>query len=113
MFKLFKSKKEKQVDKQKQLEKELEEFDNKYRQYFNSYAFNGEEIVIYKQPYIKQGEIVMGFITSDTLKEFQVVIPLWIMQSKYGKDFLRLHRFNYIKIKDQLEKLGLTVSKIK
>ena len=39
MFKLFKSKEEKQVDKQKELEKQLNEFTEKYKDYFNSYCF--------------------------------------------------------------------------
>lgn len=111
MFGLFKNKETKQVDKQKQLEQELEEFDNKYRQYFNSYAFNGEDIIIYKKPYIREGEVVMGVITSDTPEGLQMVSPLWLMKLKYGEEFLRTHRFHYLKIKDQLEKLGLTVEK--
>ncbi len=32
---------------------------------------------------------------------------------KYGEDFLKEHRNNFIKLKDQMEKLGLSVTKIK
>jgi len=53
MFKLFKSKEEKQVDKQKELEEQLNKFIAKNKDYFNSYCFDGKNIIIYKEPRIK------------------------------------------------------------
>jgi hypothetical protein len=114
MFGLFKSKKKKQEDKQKSLEKELQEFTDNYKKYFNCYAFTGEDIVIYEEPVIKNNNIVMNYITRETPKGYVNNLPVWLLILKYGgDDFLKQHRHNYIKLKDQMESLGLSVTKIK
>lgn len=112
MFGLFKNKEKKQEDVQKSLENELKEFTEKYQEYFNCYAFNGKDIVIYKEPQILEGELVMNYIDANTPKGYVNRHFVWILNLKYGSEnFLIQHRENYIKLKDQMEKLGLSVTK--
>jgi len=113
MFKLFKTKKEKQEDKQKSLKKELEDFTEKYQKYFNCYAFTGKDIFIYHEPKILDNELVITLTKVDTPEGYVNNIPIWFFNLKYGENFLKEHKNNFIKLKDQMEKLGLSVTKIK
>jgi len=113
MFKLFKSKEEKQVDKQKELEKQLNEFIAKNKDYFNSYCFDGKNIIIYKEPQIKNNELVLWYIDINTPEGYMNCQPIWLFDLKFGNDFMKQHRINFIKLKDQMQKLGLSVTKIK
>lgn len=111
MFGLFKNKK-KQEDVQKSPENELKEFTEKYQEYFNCYAFNGKDIVIYKEPQLLNGELVINYIDVNTPKGYVNRNLVWGLELYYdSKDFLIEHRSNYIKLKDQMEKLGLSVTK--
>ena len=38
---------------------------------------------------------------------------IWLLNLQYGEDFLKKHRYKFIKLKDQMERLGLSVTKIK
>lgn len=107
MFKLFRKKEEKRRD----LEKELQEFKEKNKEYFNYYAFDGENVIIYKEPYILKDIIVMSFITENTPKDYHTYMELWDLELKYGKNFLKEHRNNFLKIKRQLERLGINLQK--
>ena len=113
MFGLFRTKEKKQENKQKSLEKELQEFTDKYKDYFNCYAFTGKEIVLYKEPKIVDNELVITLIKADTPKGYVKYLSVWFLNMTYGEDFLNRHRNNFIKFKDQMEKLGLSVTKIK
>lgn len=110
MFKLFKTKEEKQEDKQKSLEKELQEFTDKYKKYFNCYAFTGKDVVIYREPKIVENELVISVIRVDTPKGYVNYGLIWLLNLQYGEDFLKQHRHNFIKLKDQMEKLGLLLT---
>lgn len=107
MFKLFKSKEEKIQDKQK----ELEEFTEKYEEYFNSYCFDGKEILVYKEPRIKDNELVLYYRTSTTPEGYFNFLPIWVLDLKYGEGFMKKHRKEFLMIKDQMKKLGLSVTK--
>ena len=108
MFKFFRKKEEKRRD----LEKELQEFKQEYNKYFNCYAFDGENIIIYKEPYILKDDIVMSFLTENTPKDHHTYAELWVLQLKYGKNFLKDHRINFLRIKRQLEKFGFKFEKL-
>lgn len=113
MFRLFKTKEEKQKDKQKSLEKELQEFTDKYKQYFNCYAFTGKDVVLYKEPKIVENELIISLIKADTPKGYEIYQSVWLLNFQHGEEFLKRHRHNFIKLKDQMEKLELSVTKIK
>lgn len=113
MFGLFKTKKQKQEDAKISLEQELKSFTEKYKDYFNCYAFTGRDIVIYKEPKIQNNKLVMAMVTVDTPKDYFSIVDIWILQLKYGDDFLKNHRNNFIRLKDQMEKFGIRVEKIK
>ena len=112
MFGLFKSKEKRQEDKQISLEKELQEFKDKYEEYFNCYAHTGKEFVIYKEPEIMNGRIIMNYITVETPDNCVSYFPVRGFQLNYCKDFLKQHRHNFINLKDQMKKLGLALTKI-
>ena len=112
MFGIFKSKEKRQEDKQISLEKELQEFKDKYEEYFICYAYTGKEFVIYKEPEIMNGKIVMNYITVETPDDYVSQFPVRGFHLNYGKDFLKQHKHNFIKLKAQMKKLGLALTKI-
>lgn len=130
MFGLFKSKEERKKEKEEKIEKELkkkkeiekqerakleeelESFEEKYKEYFNKYAFNGKDIIVYRHPIILNNKLVMSFIRVETIKGHVDYKEIWRFNIAYGEGFLERHRYNYLKIKDQMEKLGLKIVKI-
>jgi len=106
MFGIFKT-----VDKQKKLEEELNEFIAKNKDYFNSYCFDGNNFIIYKEPEIRNGkELVLGFIDIDTPNGYINFLPIWLLNLKHGENFMKEHRIRFVKLKDEMEKLGLSVT---
>lgn len=112
MWNIFKSKKEKAEIKSKTLQKELEDFIKKYKDYFNCYAFTGTYIIIYKEPQIKDDKLILNFITTNTPKGYSNYDEICYFQFKYGEDFLKEHRTRFLKLKTQLEQLGLKLESI-
>ena len=112
MWNIFKSKKEKSEIKSKNLQEELEDFIKKYKDYFNCYAFAGTNIIIYKEPQIKNDKLVLRFIVSNTPKGYSNYDEIWCFQLKYGENFLEEHRTRFLKLKTQLEQLGLKLESI-
>jgi len=112
IWNIFKSKEEKKVDKEQELLEELRIFTQKYKQYFNCYAFDGKDLVIYKEPEIKDGEIIMNFIFENTAKGTVNYQPLWKFTFMYDINFLERHRNNFIRIKRQASRLGLELKKL-
>ena len=112
IWNIFKSKQEKEKIKEKSLQEQLEDFTKKYSNYFNSYAFNGKHIVIYKEPEIKDGKIILNYINKNTAKGYQNYAELWLFQLQYGEEFMKQHRNAFINLKDEFEKLGLKLEKV-
>lgn len=109
---IFKSKQEKEKIKEKSLQEQLEDFTKKYSNYFNSYAFDGKHIVIYREPEIKDGKIILNYINKNTAKGYQNYAELWLFQLQYGEEFMKQHRNAFINLKDEFEKLGLKLEKV-
>ena len=103
--------KEKKEKKQHKLKKELEEFTSKNKDYFNTFCFNGKNVVIYKKPEIFDGVIVLNYIDIKTPTKHTSYLSVDIFNSHYGVDFMRNHRTNFITIKSDMEKLGLEIKK--
>lgn len=108
---IFKSKKQKEQIKQKTLVEELEEFKTKYSKYFNSYAFDGKHLIIFKTPEIKDGKIILNYITPTTPKGYQNYKELSLLQWRYGENFMEEHRNAFINLKGEFEKLGVQLTK--
>jgi len=113
IWNIFKSKEEKAKVKRENLEKELEDFTKKYKEYFNSYAFTGRQVVIYREPEIKDGKLIINYITESTTQGYTNYYGLWRIQAMYGEDFIKQHRINFLRLKNQFERLGLKIEKIK
>lgn len=109
MFNWFKKDPKK---KEIELETKLQEFISKYQEYFNSYAFTGKEFIIYKEPEIKDGELIMNYIDHTTPAGFTKYKPIWWFSAMYDCDFIKTHRHNYVILKDRLQKLGIELKKI-
>lgn len=117
MFNIFKSKEQKQkfkeVELQKkevELQKELGDFIQKNKPYFDSYCFNGKDIIIYRTPAIVDGEVVLYFKDKDTPKGIIKSQNVRWLEMGYGENFMELHRMNFIRLKDQMEKLGISLT---
>ena len=107
MFKLFKTKE----DKAKTLQTKLEQFILENKEYFNSYCFTGKDVVIYKQPEIKNDKIVLNFITESTPKGYCNFQEISLLELRHDENFMKRHRIAYIRLKSQMEKLGLQIIK--
>ena len=117
MFDIFKSKEERQKikelelqKKELELQKELDDFIQKNKPYFNSYCFTGKDIIIYRTTAIIDGELVLYFKDKDTPKGIIRSYSLHWLKMGYGENFMELHRMNFIRLKDQMEKLGISLT---
>lgn len=110
MFNIFKSKEQKQKIKELELQKELDDFIQKNEPYFNSYCFNGKNIIIYKTPAILDGEVVLYFKDKDTPKGVIRSLDVRGAKAWYGENFMEQHRKKFIILKDQMEKLGISLT---
>lgn len=114
MFNIF-SKKTKELSKQEKLQKlqaELDKFTLENEQYFNSYCFDGKEIILYLTPKIHKGEVVMQTKTHKTPDGYVYNWPIYWLRLIYGDNFMYTHRNKYIDLQHQLKLLGLKISKI-
>ena len=110
MFNIFKTKEQKAREKKEKLEKKLEEFRTKYESYFNSYCYDGQKVVIYGEPLILDGKLYLQFVDADTPEGFYNYAELWWFQFKFGEDFVKQDRIRFVKLKEQLQKLGVSMS---
>ena len=108
MFNFFKQKEKRQ----KSLIKNLRELTEEYEEYFNCYSFTGKNIIIYKKFEIVNNELVLVFIDKDTPRGYVSNKPFWVLQMQYDENFIKKHRLNFVRLKEQLEKFGLSVNKI-
>lgn len=107
MFNLFKTKEEKD----KILQGKLEQFILENKDYFNSYCFNGKDIVIYKEPEIIGNRLVLNVITENTPKGYTNFKDISFLELQYDDNFMKRHRNMFIKIRSQMENLGLHITK--
>lgn len=110
MFNIFKSKEQKQKIKELELQKELDDFIQKNKPYLNSYCFDGKNIIIYKTPAIVDNEVVLYFKDKDTPKGIIQSLNVRWFKMMYGENFMEQHRKKFIILKDQMEKLGISLT---
>ncbi len=108
MWKLFKSKEEKQ----KNLEKELVELNNKYFKEINSYCKINCYIFILKGFKIENNKIYIQYIDKDTINGYVNNVELWFFELKYGTLDFKKARFEFIVFKDELKKIGIKLEKL-
>lgn len=109
MFKLFKSK----TKKKESLENKVIKLTEKYKHYLNSYCFDGNDIIIYQGFSIRNNELVLEYIDTNTPEGCVTFMPWWILEIKYEHEFIKKHRIRFIKLRDQMQKLSLSVVKVK
>lgn len=98
----------KEEEKKQELLSKIEQLNKKYEEYLNTVCYDGKKIVIYKNftIYEPTQEIGIAYVHSETASGFVSTRPLWVIENTMGGNFLKNHRINFIKIRDQLEKLG-------
>lgn len=69
-------------------------------------------IVIYGEPKIKNNELVLEYTDINTPDGYVNFVSIWLMNFKFGNDFMQEYRLKFVKLKDQMRKLGLSITKI-
>lgn len=103
MFKLFKSKKEKQEE----LKIELQQLNSENESLLNTYCKLRHTIFIFKGFEIDDGKICVNYITSSTTKGYVTKLPFELFKTYEGFKSFHQSRINMIRFKEKLNKLGL------
>lgn len=102
----------KKKTKERDLQSELEQLQEKYKDVINSYCMVGERIFIFMGFVIKDNEVQIKFYDQDTPKtmvSFRKVL-LWCMM--YGHSDFNVYRANYLRFKERLKHIGLEIQKV-
>lgn len=99
-------------EKKQELEEKAKALNTKYADEINSYCKIGNYIFILKGFKIENNKIVVQFIDKDTPKEYTNYIDLDWWDLKYGTIDFKNARYQFIKFKDELNKIGLKLEKL-
>ncbi|HPA36953.1 MAG TPA: hypothetical protein PLA16_11345, partial [Chitinophagales bacterium] len=58
---------------------------------------DGKNIIIYKEPQIKNNELVLWYIDINTPDGYMNCHPIWLFDLKFGDNFMKQHKINFIK----------------
>ena len=107
-MKFFKTKEEKE----QKLQEQLIQLRTKYADEINSYCKVGNYIFILIGFKIENNKIVVEFIDKDTPEGLKNYIGLSWWEWKYDTADFKKMRYQYIKFKDELKKIGLKLEKL-
>lgn len=105
----FKTKKEKE----QKLQAELKALQDKYSEVINSYCKIGNYFFILKGFKIEDNKIYVRFIDEDTTTDCISYISLDGFWIQFGTLDFKVARYQFIKFKDDLRKIGLKLEKFK
>jgi hypothetical protein len=103
-----KTKEEKVID----LQKEVDKLNEKYKDIINYYCKIGSYIFILKGFKVEKNEIVIQFKDKDTIEGYINYIPLSFFSLKYDTTDFKIARFQFIQFKENLKKIGLKLELI-
>jgi hypothetical protein len=106
----FKSKSKEK--KEQELQAELIQLRLKYADEIDSYCKIDDFIFILKGFKIENNKIYVHFVYKDTVKDYINYLELYWFGMKYGTNFKKA-RYQFIKFKEDLKKIGLKLEKIK
>jgi len=101
-MKFFKTKEEKRI----LLEKELEDLNLKYKKYLNSFCMIDTYVFIFKGFEINNNEITICYQDKDTPLNMYNLYPYFWWRQKYNTN-VDVARKNWVYHKDILERLGI------
>ena len=111
-MKFFRTKEEKEIQKQKELQDTYDTFMAKNAEYFKTYCYTGEHIIIYEKLEIINNELILKLTYPNTPEGYYTGKPLWYFMAQYDNDFMKKHRNNFIDLKSQMTRMGLKLEKI-
>jgi len=104
----FKTKKQKEEE----LQAELNDLIIKYAEEINSYCKIYSYIFILKGFSIANNKICVEYIDKDTVEGCVNYIDLWWFEGKWGSIDFKKARFEFMRFKQDLKKIGLKLEKI-
>lgn len=107
MPRLFKSKEQKQ----KELQEELDKLQEKYSSEINSYCKIGDYIFILLGFKIDKNKICVKFEDKNTMPGYYTFVDMFWWELKWGFVDFKKMRLDFIKFKEDLNKIGLKLEK--
>lgn len=99
------------LEKENELNDELISLNNKYEKYIDLLHFSGDELFVFKGFYIKDGEIIIQFITPTTPEGFYSNMKYYWFKSKYGMNPLQT-RLEFLELQKKFKELGFEIKKM-
>lgn len=79
-------------------------------QYLNKYCFDGTNIVVYTNIIIHSNNICVTYYNHTTPKHVRYINTILSFKNKYGAEFMKTHRDNFLSLVSMLDTMGISVS---
>lgn len=96
-----------QKEKIQELQDEVDKLNIQWKNVINSYCKIGNYIFILKGFKHDEKQVCVRFIDKDTPKDYINYLPLWVFKAKYDIYDFNVARYQFVKFKDELNKIGL------
>lgn len=98
------------------LNEKVKELNEKYKDYLNVVSYFNNKIVVFKNFYLNKKDnklnIYLTLDNEDCLEDHYTSIDYNHLKMKYGHDFLRESRFEFLKIKKGLKYFNVEMNKL-
>jgi hypothetical protein len=108
IFNLFKCKEKKEND----LESKVIELNEKYKDEIDCFCKIGNYIFVFRGFKQEKGKIHVRYVDKETIPGYTSYAPLWLFEMKHEFSCFKEARFEFIKFKNDLNKLGLKLEKL-
>lgn len=109
---LFKTKEQRRQEKQAKLQQRVDELRTKNISAKDSYCKIDSFIFILKGFSVGNKCVIIHFIGPDTLKDHVSSVDIDLFHMRFGHTNFKKARVNFIRFRDELERIGLKLSKI-